>query len=248
MRFRKIPGNPCSRCCCFFAEAIYGTIFAGGTIFTPSANVAVSRYSSFVDGNAVDASANSVSWCAPLAFDPPMAMLGILRTTPGFASVAPVATASAAPGMPEPEQEFDLWPCLESAVGKVTRSAEFDGLAVTLDGDRAPAPVRGVPQPLEDLLSAVLQLLAYDAKLPGEIVVRVSRADGKLELKLRNTGFGMPNERLQAMLEGPIWPQSPTLRRIRQLFGTSLGTDGTLSLSSSVGAGYEAVLTIPLIV
>ncbi len=39
----------------------HGTTRAGGTTFTPSANVAVSRYSSFVLGSALDASENSVS-------------------------------------------------------------------------------------------------------------------------------------------------------------------------------------------
>ena len=53
-----------------------------------------------------------------------------------------------------------------------------------------------------------------------------------------------PNERLQAMLDGPTWPQSPSLRRIRQLRGNALGPLGELKLTSAVGSGYCAEATL----
>lgn len=154
------------------------------------------------------------------------------------------ATTAAQPGKPDAEQELDLWPCLESAAARVSRSGEFEGLSIVLEGDRTPATVRAVPRPLEDLLTAVLQLLAYDAQLPGQIVVLLMQRDRLVEINLRNAGFGMPHERLQAMLDGPIWPQSPTLRRVRQLRGSSLGENGALTISSAVGTGYRATLSL----
>ena len=92
----------------------------------------------------------------------------------------------------------------------------------------------------------MLQLQAYDARLPGAIVARLTRQEQRVELDLCNTGFGMPDDRLQAMLDGPIWPQSPTLRRVRQLRGSSLGKDGTLCISSAIGTGYRATLKLQL--
>lgn len=167
----------------------------------------------------------------------------LFQLLPQDGAPQPAATA-AEPGKPAAEQELDLWSSLETAAARVGRSADFEGLSIVLEGDRTPAMVRAAPRPLEDLLTALLQLLAYDAQLPGQIVVLLIQRDRAVEIDLRNTGFGMPHERLQAMLEGPIWPQSPTLRRVRQLRGSSLGENGSLAVSSAVGTGYRATLSL----
>ena len=170
----------------------------------------------------------------------------VFQVLPQEGAPLPVPTAAMAPGSTESEQAIDLWSCVEVAATKVSGSAEFDRLSVKLEGERIPATVRAMPRLLEELISAVLQLLAYDARLPSDIVVRLTRRAQMVELDLCNAGFGMPNDRLQAMLDGPIWPQSPTLRRVRQLRGSSLGSNGTLSISSDIGTGYRATLNLLL--
>ena len=157
-----------------------------------------------------------------------------------------VQTVAAVPGAEQLDQTTDLWQCLESAAAKVTGNGEFEGLHVILEGERTAAMVGMMPSLLEELLLAVLQLLAYDARLPGDIVARLTRRDRLVELDIRNAGFGMPDDRLQAMLDGPIWPQSSTLRRVRQLRGSSLGENGALLISSAIGTGYRATLTLQL--
>ena len=170
----------------------------------------------------------------------------VFQLLPQDGGPRPVPMVATVPGAAEPEQAIDLWPCLESAAARVTGNAEFEGLSVTLEGERTSAMVCVVPRLLEELLLAVLQLQAYDARLPGAIVARLTRQEQRVELDLCNTGFGMPDDRLQAMLDGPIWPQSPTLRRVRQLRGSSLGKDGTLCISSAIGTGYRATLKLQL--
>lgn len=138
----------------------------------------------------------------------------------------------------------DLWQPLEAAIAEVGAQSEFESLTITVEGERASIPVAAQSWLLRDFLHSLLQLLAYDCKLPGRVEIDVTREDSRVLVAMRNQGFGMPDTRLQSMLEGPVWPQSATLRRIRQLRGTALVAGGSLELTSSVGAGYRALVVL----
>lgn len=144
--------------------------------------------------------------------------------------------------------DSDVWLLLERAISEVSVQPDFEGLTIDVEGERAPARVATAQWMLHDLLLALVQLLAYDSKLPGRIEVEVRRGGSRILVAMRNQGFGMPDARLQAMLVGPVWPQSATLRRIRQLRDTALGTDATLELTSSVGSGYRVLLAMETLV
>jgi CHASE2 domain-containing sensor protein len=152
--------------------------------------------------------------------------------------------ALASDGLADPT---DVWVAVESAVAKIKQLREFDALTLTVEGNHQPAPVRSQARALDELMFALVQLLAYDSRLPAETTISVERGEGEVSVVMHNQGYGMPEERLQAMLNGPIWPQSPTLRRIRQLHEQFLGSEGSLSLFSSVGTGYRAVLKMKLL-
>ena len=141
----------------------------------------------------------------------------------------------------------DVWIAIESAVAKIKELQEFDALTLTLEGKRQPAPVGSQARALNELMFALVQLLAYDSHLPAEATICVERVEGEVSVVMRNQGYGMPDERLQAMLNGPSWPQSPTLRRIRQVRKQVLGSEGSLSLFSSVGTGYRVIFKMKLL-
>lgn len=141
-------------------------------------------------------------------------------------------------------QFIDLWQSIESAATQIASIRDFEALHFALEGSREPAMVHADPQKLGSLMLAILHLFASDSKLPGTVTVTVATDAQHATLSMRNEGYGMPNERLQAMLHGPTWPQSPTLRRIRQVHADALGTQGKLSLSSAVGRGYAAEVAL----
>ena len=134
----------------------------------------------------------------------------------------------------------DVWPLIESAATQMANQTQFEAVHFALEGSREPAMVDADPQRLGSLIMAILYLLASDSKLSGTITVTVAIDAPHATVSMRNEGYGMPNERLQAMLHGPTWPQSPLLRRIRQVYADALGPQGTLSLCSAVGRGYCA--------
>ncbi len=171
----------------------------------------------------------------------------LLRTdVPRLERTQPAAGGGVAMTSDDSADPADVWIAVESAIAKIKKLLEFDALTLTLEGQRQPAPVASPARALDELMFALVQLLAYDSRLPGEATIRVERGDAEVSVVMRNQGYGMPDERLQAMLDGPIWPQSPTLRRIRQLREEVLGSESSLLLSSSVGTGYRAVVKMKL--
>ena len=143
--------------------------------------------------------------------------------------------------------KFDVWQLLEAVVADVSAQSDFQGLTIALGGERVPAMTESQQSLLRDLLYALAQLLAYDCVLPGRIAIDVQQDKSILMVTMVNEGFGMPNTRLQTMLEGPVWPQSGTLRRIRQLRSSALGLGESLELTSTVGGGYRAQLVLEMV-
>jgi hypothetical protein len=142
---------------------------------------------------------------------------------------------------------LDVWKTLETVVADTCKNPEFQGLTIDLAASRTPALVVMQEWQLQDLLSALLLFLAYDSVLPGRIEIEVSQSNTELTMVMANQGFGMPNSRLQALLDGPVWPQSGTLRRIRSLRSVTLTESESLELTSSLGKGYRVTLVLTLI-
>lgn len=142
---------------------------------------------------------------------------------------------------------LDVWKTLEAVVADTCKNPEFPGLTIDLAANRTPALVLMQEWQLQDLLSALLLFLAYDSVLPGRIEIEVSQSNTELTMVMVNQGFGMPNSRLQALLDGPVWPQSGTLRRIRSLRSVTLTASESLELTSSLGKGYCVTLVLTLI-
>jgi len=149
------------------------------------------------------------------------------------------ATMAMAPDAAQHDEgQADLCDTLQQAITQIAASPEHDMLRFAVDGIDAPAIVSGNSNDLRDILEALLTLLAQDSRQQGTIVIALKRREAQLSLTISNQGFGMPDSKLQTILDGPARPESDVLQRIRQLRTSAFGASGTLALSSTVGHGY----------
>lgn len=144
----------------------------------------------------------------------------------------------------EEVEEVDVLHAVEEAIASTASSPEHEALCFAVNGPKNAVKALVHPGKLKDMLTALIQFLAEDSKQQGKITVTVDTEEDGLVIGLQNNGFGMPNEKLQAMLDGPALPRSDYLRRIRQLRNSAFGNDGRLALRSTVGGGYVAKATM----
>jgi signal transduction histidine kinase/DNA-binding response OmpR family regulator len=156
------------------------------------------------------------------------------------------------------QQPFDLRECVESALDLVAAQAAAKGLdlAAQLE-DSAPAAVEGdvtrVRQVLVNLLSNAVKFTER-----GEVVVVVDATPlppgrTRLRLAVRDTGIGIPADRLDRLFRSFSQVDASTTRTYG---GTGLGLaisrrlaeamDGTLTVDSTPGQGSVFTLTVPL--
>lgn len=149
-------------------------------------------------------------------------------------------------GVREVEEEVDVLNALEEAIASIAAAPEHETLSFAVTVPHRNAKVLAQPRKLNDILTTLIRFLAEDSRQQGKITVNVdTEADG-LIIGLRNNGFGMPDDKLQAMLDGTVLPRSDYLRRIRLLRDSAFGNHGQLDLRSTVGGGYVAKATMRL--
>jgi signal transduction histidine kinase len=121
------------------------------------------------------------------------------------------------------------------------------GVALRVDAPAAPPPLQADAVQLKHaLLNLVLNALA--ASRAGGTITLAAAADGAtLRLEVRDTGEGIPPERLARAFElffttreGGTGLGLPISRRIAEAHG------GTLALASEPGRGTTATMTLPL--
>ena len=147
---------------------------------------------------------------------------------------------------------FDLRDCVESALEIVApRAVGKDVELACLIDDDVPAFVVGDSTRLRQVL---LNLLSNAVKFTeqGEIVVRVQPAEpGRVQLSVRDTGIGIPKDRIHRLFESFSQVDASTTRRYG---GTGLGLaisqrlvelmDGTIEVESEPGVGSTFHMTI----
>ncbi len=145
--------------------------------------------------------------------------------------------------------EFDLPSVVEATARLVMSRANAKGVELVPDiADAVPQYVRGDPTRLRQVLTNLLgNAVKFTAQ--GEVVVRVApaaRGDGWLRVSVRDTGVGIPAEKLESIFEPFRQVDATTTRRYG---GTGLGLSisrrlvalmgGTLSVNSIEGQGSE---------
>src|SRR5712692_1234113 len=156
-------------------------------------------------------------------------------------------------------QPFDVRECVESALDLVATRAAAKGLDLAyLIGDGTPAAIVG---DVTRLRQALLNLLSNAVKFTerGEVVVSVgtrrladAQASYELTFSVRDTGIGIPADRLSRLFQSFSQVDASTTRRYG---GTGLGLaisrrltelmGGRIEVTSEAGVGSEFSFTIP---
>jgi signal transduction histidine kinase/CheY-like chemotaxis protein len=148
--------------------------------------------------------------------------------------------------------EFDLRELVESTCEMVAPSAHRKGVElVTWIGESVPLGVRGDSGRLRQVLT---NLLGNAVKFTeaGEVVVRVEAGEG-LRFEVRDTGIGIPADRIGSLFDAFTQADASTTRRFG---GTGLGLaishrlaelmGGTIEVESEPGVGSRFTVALPL--
>jgi signal transduction histidine kinase len=148
---------------------------------------------------------------------------------------------------------FDLKATLRDVSRMWEEQAKGKGLAFLLDLDDCPAFIEGDPARLRqiafNLLSNALKFTAT-----GRVSVIASASDARLTIAVRDTGIGIPADKLGIIFESFRQVDAGTTR---QFGGTGLGLaicqnlaramDGDVTVTSRVGEGSTFTLDLPLL-
>ncbi|MEM0962500.1 MAG: ATP-binding protein [Bacteroidota bacterium] len=145
---------------------------------------------------------------------------------------------------------FDPEQLAREAVAIVHPKAEDKGLELTIDATEALGSVEGDPTRVHQIL---LNLLSNAVKFTasGGVDVRISTYAGRLRVDVRDTGRGIPADRLESIFETFTQADASTTRTHG---GTGLGLaiasrlaqkmDGDLTVESTLGEGSTFTLDI----
>lgn len=158
-------------------------------------------------------------------------------------------------GMVELEDEWlDVAEIVEWAAGRVTTAVDGEKKArlVSIAADGLPylaADKRAIKQILLNLMSNAMKFTPAD----GEVRVEVECVrDNTLEVRVIDTGIGIPKDRLKEVLQPFVQVESTLARRFE---GSGLGLaitkslveahGGTIELTSELGKGTQVTLSFP---
>ena len=147
---------------------------------------------------------------------------------------------------------FDVHALMSDVVRSLALRAHEKDLELVYQVDvDVPAGMRGDALRLRQVL---VNLLSNAIKFTdeGEVVVTVSRRQGKVRFVVEDTGIGIPEERQQAIFDAFTQVDGSTTRRFA---GTGLGLaisarlveamDGDLTVKSTVGRGSTFTVSLP---
>jgi CHASE2 domain-containing sensor protein len=97
---------------------------------------------------------------------------------------------------------------------------------------------------LARLFSAVVELLLMDAAENTAVAIDIDDVPNTASFRFSNSGFGIPNDRLQEILNGPELPDSPEFQVLREAAAWVRAWEGNFEIASDVGKGYSIVLRL----
>lgn len=148
---------------------------------------------------------------------------------------------------------FSLPETLQQVVATLRPGAQKKELALKLEYDPELGEFYRGDEPR--LRQVLLNILGNAIKftLAGEVSVKATREDGQVCIRIRDTGIGIPRDRLSAIFD-PFTQGDATMTR--QFGGTGLGTTiskqlvelmgGSILVDSREGEGSEFTIKIPL--
>jgi signal transduction histidine kinase len=151
------------------------------------------------------------------------------------------------------EERVDLKEIVRSAVSMVRHRAEGKGLTMRVEQPEATQWLSGDGRRIKQVLINLLSNAVKFTPAPGSVTLRSAVAPcGGIEIKVIDTGIGIPAEHLDAVLQPFVQVDSKLNRKYE---GTGLGLPlakafvelhgGTLMLESTAGAGTTVTALFP---
>lgn len=122
--------------------------------------------------------------------------------------------------------------------------AERRRVTLKVEQPRVMSQVLASTTELGQLFSSTLELLLNDAAENTALTIEVEDFPSRSVFRFRNSGFGIPNERLQEILVGPPKPDSEEFQVFRQASSWVRNWGGNLEITSGLGKGYSISLQL----
>jgi hypothetical protein len=132
---------------------------------------------------------------------------------------------------------------LSQVCAEFAQKAAERGVTFKIEQPRLMAQVLASSE-LTRFFSAVMELLLKDAAENTVLSIDVEDIHGSSSYRCSNSGFGIPNERLQEILASPEPPDSEEFQVLREAISWIRSWDGTFEITSEVGKGYSMILRL----
>jgi signal transduction histidine kinase len=126
------------------------------------------------------------------------------------------------------------------------------GLSYAVDLPPAPVAIRADREKLAQIFLNLLSNAVKFTDAGGAVTVRARAVDGRVEIAVRDTGIGIPTEKLEAIFEPFVQVRSgPTRAAEGAGLGLAISRDlargmgGELTVASAPGEGSTFTLTLP---
>jgi signal transduction histidine kinase len=149
---------------------------------------------------------------------------------------------------------LELADVASEVVRRTTPLAQSEGVQLTIHADSQPSTVDADPDRLQQVLLILIDNAVKHTPAGGSVDVRVGRHGQSAQLEVVDTGSGIAAEHLPRIFDRFYRADKA---RARERGGSGLGLaiakmlveahDGQLQLTSTVGAGTQATVTLPLV-
>jgi CHASE2 domain-containing sensor protein/signal transduction histidine kinase len=133
---------------------------------------------------------------------------------------------------------------LNRTCSTLSQKAAARGVTIEMERPRLMAQVLASSAELSQLFSSVLELLVKDAAEQTPLSIKVEDASTTAVFRFANRGFGIPNDRLQAIFANPEPSASEELQLLRKAIVWVRNWGGNLEVASDVGKGYTVTLSL----
>ncbi len=143
-------------------------------------------------------------------------------------------------------ETIDMRQLVEETLSLLRQQADIQGVAVTIDEAGGPASVRGDRERLKSFISNLAINALQAMPTGGHLTARVERQDGRVEVKISDTGVGISEESLGKIFE-------PYFSTKQSGFGLGLAVTrkiieehrGRIAVESQLQRGTTFTVTLP---
>ena len=139
---------------------------------------------------------------------------------------------------------LDTITLLDRTCSALGHKAAERGITFEIDQPRLMAQVLASTSELTQLFSSILGLLLRDAAENTALSIKVEDLSNTAIFHFANRGFGIPNERLQAILTNSEPSASEEFQVLRKAVVWVRNWGGSLEVASDVGRGFTVTLTL----